>query len=237
MDYRHRLCDLIDTMHWSVRYWLEAAYRRHRPALALDSPASALQRVVRELARRWRRSFAEVAQWLARRFAEGVSEQVDQQLRRMLELGPGELRTTEALRDVLHATIHQNVSLIRSIPQEYLADVEQAVMRAVQSGQGVEGLARELERRYDLTRRRALIIASTQSEMATASLVRVRQIELGLGAVWEHSFIPRRPRRTHLEMHGKRFDPRQGMWDSHERQWVFPGQLINCRCRSRPVIP
>jgi len=38
-------------------------------------------------------------------------------------------------------------------------------------------------------------------------------------------------------MDGKKYDVAKGMWDPAVREYIFPGQLINCRCFSRSVIP
>jgi uncharacterized protein with gpF-like domain len=141
------------------------------------------------------------------------------------------------LRDVLHAVAAQNVSLIKSIQQRYLLDVEQSVMRSVQMGGDIEELTKELENKFSIARRRASVIAHTQNEMATASMTRVRQIELGFDSVWVYTWQSKEPRKTHVKMHDQRFSPKVGLWDSHERQMVFPGSLINCKCRSRPAIP
>jgi uncharacterized protein with gpF-like domain len=238
-EYRRQLHRLIEDMHFSVKYWLTAGYRRNEPVLAQDSPASALQGIVRRLARRWTRIFRDAAGKLARFFTEKVSVQVDKQIQRALGMSGIKLEftTSDVMRDVTHAIVHQNVSLIKSIPQKYFSEIEQLVMRAVQTGGDTEGLQRDLEQRYDITRKRATVIANTQISMATSSVVRARTIDLGLDSIWQYTWRSREPRRTHVEMHGRRFSPRVGLWDSHERQMVFPGSLINCKCVSRPAIP
>jgi hypothetical protein len=38
-------------------------------------------------------------------------------------------------------------------------------------------------------------------------------------------------------MDGKVYDITKGMWDKVERRFVFPGELISCRCTSRPIVP
>ena len=52
-----------------------------------------------------------------------------------------------------------------------------------------------------------------------------------------HSHAGKKPRPSHVRMNGKTYDVKQGMWDSAEGRYVFPGELINCRCTSRSVIP
>lgn len=239
VEYRHRLQALLESMHHSVRYWLESAYRNNQPVLAQDSPASVLKGVFDRVARRWRKTWNEMAGKLARYFSRQVQERLDASLRRDLRDNgiTADFTITEAMRDVLHATIAQNVSLIKSIPHKYLLDVEQSVMRSVQTGGDIEELTRELENKFSIAHRRASVIAHTQNEMATASMARVRLIELGFDAEWVYTWRSKEPRKTHIKMHGQRFSPKVGLWDSHERQMVTPGSLINCKCRSRPALP
>lgn len=90
---------------------------------------------------------------------------------------------TREANDALQATIGENVRLIRSIAAEHLAEVHGMVMRSVQTGQDLGGLADELQERYALTRRRAAFIARDQNSKAT--VVRVRQEGLGITeAIW-----------------------------------------------------
>ncbi len=52
-----------------------------------------------------------------------------------------------------------------------------------------------------------------------------------------HSHAGKEPRPTHVKMDGKKYDVTKGMFDTAEKRFIFPGELINCRCISRSVIP
>lgn len=242
MAYRRALTKMIEKMHDSVIYWITARYKANEPVIAADAvPATELQREVRKLARRWQKQFNVLAAELAEYFALDVSERTDANLRAILKRGGMTVKMfkmTDAQRDVLKATIQQNVSLIRSIPQQYLTSVEGTVMRSVQSGRDLEMMTKELTNHFGVTKRRAAFIARDQNNKATSALQRSRQIELGITeAVWVHSSAGKKPRPTHVNMNGKRYDVTKGMWDEAEGEYVFPGQLINCRCVAKSVIP
>jgi uncharacterized protein with gpF-like domain len=144
---------------------------------------------------------------------------------------------TKAQRDVLRATVHANVSLIKSIPTQYLNQVEGIVMRSVQQGMAIGPLAKELEKNYGVTRRRAALIARDQNIKATSALNRARQTELGIThAYWQHSHAGNEPRPTHVAMNNKKYSLEKGMWDSHEKKFIQVGQLINCRCTSKSIV-
>ena len=125
--YRNRLVALIDEMNASILYWVRAAYRAHEPILARDevNPASALRAAIRDLVKRWQGRFDEGANALAQYFAETASKRSDAALKSILRRAgfTVKFRMTKAARDVIQATIAQNVSLIKSIPAQYLTNV------------------------------------------------------------------------------------------------------------------
>ena len=242
-EYRRRLERLIDEMGRSVAHGVKVEYRKNPPEVAHDElPSAAMSAAMRRLAARWQRRFDDLARDMARHFATDVAKRSDAVLRRALAKGgmSVEFKMTRGMRDVLGATVHENASLIRSIPASYLSKVEGAVMRSVQTGRDLKQLSDDLRREFGVTRRRAALISRDQNNKATAALQRVRQQELGIKqAVWVHSGGGKTPRPSHLRAGRDKvvFDLETGWWDPDEKEWVLPGQLVNCRCVSRPVIP
>ncbi len=238
--YRRKLYQLIEEMRNSIEYWLSAAYKANEPVLAQDAvPASELQNAIRKLTRRWQKRFNWAAPKLAKWFALSLADRSDKQLASILRRGgfSVKFKMTKAQRDILHATVHANVSLIKSIPQKYLNDVEGMVMRSVQTGRDLQTLQKDLLKNYKLTKRRAALITRDQNNKVTSALVRVRQIELGINkAIWVHSGGGNHPRPTHVKNSGKQYDVNKGWFDPHEKKFIFPGELINCRCVSRSVV-
>lgn len=211
-----------------------------RGALAFDrSPADWLKSAFDKLARRWLRQFDQGADKLAEWFTTATSRRSDAALQGILRKSgfAVEFRMTPAMRDIRDATVHENVALIKSIPREYLTQVEGSVMRSVTAGRDLGTLVTELRHHHGVTKRRAALIARQQNNAATAAFTRARQVEHGLQAVWMHSYAGKEPRPTHLANNGKPYDPAVGWYDPAEKKHIFPGQLINCRCFSRTVIP
>ena len=241
--YRKRLQDLIREMNDSVLYWLRAAYKANEPAIAQDElPYAALERVIKRLSRRWQKKFDVGAKELAEYFAQQANQRSAQQLARILKDAgfSVEFKMTRAARDVMNASISEQVGLIKSIPQKYFDQVQGDVMRSVQVGRDLSSLTKDLEKNYGVSYRRAAFIARDQNNKATASMTRVRQQELGITeAIWVHSGGGKEPRPTHLAA-GKRkqrYDVREGWYDPAEGRHIWPGELINCRCASRAVMP
>lgn len=244
--YRRRLDALIEEMHRSLVYWISARYRANEPHMARlaqdDSPAASLRDAFLRLSRRWNRRFADLSEDLARYFAQQTAQRSTAALQSMLRRGgmSVKFRMSRPVQDIVTASVSENVGLIRSIAQQHLSAVEGVVMRSVQTGRDLGTLAEELEHTYGVTRRRAALIARDQNNKATANVVRARQIELGIQeAIWVHSGGGRVPRPSHVKAGRDRvkFDPRVGWFDPHEKKWILPGELINCRCVSRSVVP
>lgn len=236
--YHKRLDVSIAAMHRSILYWLRAAYRANPPEIAQDaSPARVLQAAIRKLGRRWLRKFDELGPELAAYFAKAASERVDGELSKMLARHgfTVNFKTTKVQNDAYQAVVGQNVSLIKSIAQKYLSDVEGDVMRSVMAGHDLGTLTKTLEKTYGITRRRASLIARHQNNMATATFTRSRQTELGITkARWSHSSGGRVPRPEHVAFNNKLYDVTKGAF--LEGKWTWPGVEINCRCVSIPVI-
>lgn len=242
MEYRRRLLKLIAAMHKSIEYWVVTKYKNNAPSIAMDAatPASVLRKTLSKLVNRWQRRFNQAAAELAEYFADDVEERTDARMRRILKEGGFTVKftMTPAMKDIARATVNANVSLIKSIPQQYLRNVEGIVMRSVQSGRDLGQLSSDLQSQFGVAKRRAALISRDQNNKASSAFQRARQQELGITtAVWMHSHAGKEPRPSHVKMDGKSYDINKGMWDPDEHEWIFPGQLINCRCTSRSVVP
>lgn len=238
--FQKKLDRLIDEMQASLDYWLMAAYRANEPRMAQDeAPAVSIGRTMKRLSRKWQSRFDDFASKAGADYAKAAKEQADRAFREHLKkVGfTVEFHTTPAVNDILQAAIAENVSLIKSIASEHLTDVEGIVMRSVTAGRDLHTLAKELEDRYGVTKRRAATIARQQNEAATSHINRARQTELGIvEAIWKHSRgSEKHPRPSHLAADGEKYKVSEGMLLDGE--YILPGVLINCRCYSKSIIP
>ena len=236
-------------MHKSIMYWVMKGYEKNLPHTVMmaedDSTSVKLEKILKRLSRYWQKKFNEAARELGIYFAQTSTQRADNTLEQILkESGFAiKFKLTQAARDVLQSTIKENVALITHVSQQHLKQIEILVHQSVQSGRDVGGLAKQLEERYDMTKKRARLIATHQNNMATSAIVRVRQKELGIKqAKWLHSHAGKKPRPTHVAENGKLYDVDKGWFDpdAHGKgkgDWIHPGFLINCRCVSRSILP
>lgn len=239
--YQARLDRLIAAMHKDIDRRVRAQWRRQPPEMAQDiSPAAALRRLMGRLARDWSRRFADFSSTWSTKFVKDTTGAADRSFAASLRKAGFTVKftmTAEA-NDVMQATIAEQVGLIRSIPAQYLLDVQGAVMRSVQVGGDLGPLTAELQAKYGIAHRRAALIARDQNAKATASITRVRQQEIGVTqAIWLHSRGGRVPRPTHVANSGKPYDVAEGWLDPALNKRIWPGQEINCRCIAKSIIP
>jgi SPP1 gp7 family putative phage head morphogenesis protein len=196
-----------------------------------------------ELAKRFSNLFGSKAKKLAEGMIDQASVSSAWSLKSSLKdmTGGLTLKTdllTGELKDVLKASIAENVSLIKSIPEQYHKQVEGAVMRSITSAQGGEHLIPFLRKYRGITERRARMISEDQWRKTYSSINRVRLQKLGLQKFeWLHTSGSQHPRPLHVRMNGRIYSMSQPpVIDSKTGERGFPGQLPNCRCRMVPVI-
>lgn len=242
--YRKALTALIAEMAASVEYWLTAGYRKTPPRMAAlvaedaRSPSDAIKKVLEDLAARWIARFDDWAPKVAEAYAQGMFKTSDSAFRQALKDAGWsvDFKMTPAVRDALNATIAENVSLIKSIPEKYLQQAEGVVMRSYSAGRDLQAMVKELQQMHPITADRAALIARDQSNKANAVVNRARQLELGITeAIWMHSHAGKNPRVDHVAANGKRYKIAEGCKISG--QYIQPGEAVNCRCTSRAVLP
>lgn len=243
--YRRRLQLLLRDMAIDIRKRLKRVYRPAKNCLTMDAmamdddPVIALRTVMRYLSRRWQRRFDNMAKDIAEMFATRAQADLDFAFRRRLREAGFTVRfqPTERMVSAYRAVVAENVSLIRSIPQQFLKDVEGAVWRSALKGGAQYELSKEISAKYGVSARRAAFIASDQSNKARTTFDDARRTELGIKfAVWKHSHAGKTPRPTHVALDGTKYEIAKGAWDSAVQKYIQPGYLPRCRCTSRAVI-
>lgn len=247
--YQKQLLAEIREMNDEVRREIVNAIRDNPLAqdasLAMDAnPVEMIRKMLDVLSGKWVRDFINKAKSWSDEMIDKTQTAVD---RGLLAAARRESMTinmqwTDAMLEKREAIIAENVSLIRSIPEKYFTEVEGMVYRAVARGGDRKMLADEIERnfgkRHGITRRRAEFIARDQTRKATSALSAARQQAAGIvEGEWVHSGGGNKPRHSHVKAgrERKRFKLSEGCLIDGE--YIMPGQLPNCGCVWRPVLP
>jgi uncharacterized protein with gpF-like domain len=205
--------------------------------VAMDAARDILGRVIDALIAKWMTSLNDLPQKMARRFVGQTAGALDRNLGAALKKSgfAVSLQLTDFTKEAVRASVGMNVGLIKSIPSEYLGDVQKYVWESVEGGFDLATLTANLDRAYHIGRNRCKLIARDQSNKAHAAMEQARRKELGIKkAIWMHSAAAKEPRQSHVKANGKEFDVEKGMY--LDGKWILPGQEINCGCTSKAVI-
>ena len=231
---------LFKTDHAKEYFSQDAATR-----FAQDASISSQARILTNaLITKYTDLFASLSKPMAERFAEESDKSSDvavkssiRQLSDKLTLSTKTI-TSGPLSDILNATVTENVGLIKSIPAQYLGGVQQAVMRSITTGNGMQDLLPFLQKHKGITLRRARMVATDQTKKAFSGLSKARMQAIGVEEYqWLHTSGSRHPRKLHIAMNAQiyRYDD-PPIIDDKTGERGIPGQAINCACRMRPIL-
>lgn len=251
--YRRKLDALLDRMSKEVSAEILAAYAENQNESAQPLSQDAVMppgggelwvsQIIDGLLEKWVNIFDQESQSLASWFTNQVASHSRRGANNALKEAGLTIKLTMSpqTQRIIENAIDENVGLIKSIPSKYLDDVRGMVDESVKKGRDLGGLTKGLEEKYGISRRRAVVISRDQSNKATEALTVSRYKEVGITeAIWVHRSGSKEPRKSHLKMNGKKFKldgPDKGLYDEDVGRNVMPGELINCRCTCRPVIP
>lgn len=238
--YQKRLDAYIAAMSRRVEAAMRGIWRVNPPALAQDALTSTdVRDAIQRLQREWQGKFDELGRVFGRKAAIDATAYTDRAFRSQLSKAgfTVQFRMTQPVQEVVASAIQENVSLIKSIPEQYFTQVQSIVTEGVRVGRDMHVISEGLQKQLGVTRRRAETISRDQTNKATASVLKARYQEVGITqARWLHSAGGRHPRPSHVDMDGKTYDVAKGMWDRDADKFVWPGTEINCRCVSRAII-
>lgn len=244
--YRKQLQCILERCANSMLVHLQAVYRATPPTTGFaqdaKTPTAQLNRALKKWGGLWQRKFDRMSLDLARKFAKKSFATTDRSFNAALKASgfTVEFSPTKKSVENYHAVVAENVGLIKSIPQEFLKDVQTSVWQSVMKGGDMGGLRKEIQAKYGVSHRRASFIARDQNNKAKAVLENTRRQELGIvEAIWRHSGGGKVPRPHHVEWGQKKlvFKLADGVYDPKAKKNVWPGTEPNCRCTSKSIIP
>ncbi|MFV2058853.1 MAG: phage minor head protein [Thiohalomonadales bacterium] len=146
-----------------------------------------------------------------------------------------------ALQDILSSSIAENVQLIKTIPTQYLSQVQTIVMTNMRSGLRPSSIVKQLSTQYGVSQRRAAVIARDQTSKANGMLSKQRQEDTGFEYFKWVDSDDVSVRRTHEKIANDDIGYGKGVYKWSEPpkndkgEQIIPGSEINCRCISAPV--
>ncbi|MFX3616233.1 MAG: minor capsid protein [Sporolactobacillus sp.] len=134
------------------------------------------------------------------------------------------------LDEFMRNTVHENVSYISSIRDEYFPKIESIIYQGVKKGQSIGVIRRGLVDRVGMTRNRAQFIAIDQTGTIFGQMTGKRHQEMGVNRFEWVDAGDNRVRPKHRDLNGNTYSygkpPSEGL----------PGEPFRCRCVAYPVF-
>jgi SPP1 gp7 family putative phage head morphogenesis protein len=212
---------------------------------AMDaSITSKAKKLMNKLTRKYTQLFRQKAPTLAANMLNGSLKTSETVLKTSLKQLSGGLTLNTGIvpagmEDAVKAMIQENVALIKSLPVEYLDDVQGAIMRSIGMAEGALDLEAKLVKYAGMCNRRAELVALDQTSKVYGAINKMRMQAVGIKKFeWVHSGGGQHPRQSHIALDGQIFSfddlPLKGEEGFVNGQ--YPGQAINCACTMTPVI-
>lgn len=212
--------------------------KQQSPEYVADGWSDIIAAALRRLLARWTSPFAQrQAEQIAAQF---VRTAADDNMRRQKSFGINLYGGNQELQDYMAAAAFQNAQLIKSIPAQYLEQVQNIVMGNMRQGMRPSYIEQQLVKQFGVTTRRAKLIARDQTSKIQGEMNRIRQVNSGINYFKWTTSHDERVRHSHVEV-AKRdvgYGPGIFRWDDLpvvDGVPTFPGQPINCRCVSIAV--
>lgn len=212
---------------------LDEAYR-YRPDSLLDVEnegggwSAALLLILQRLLRRLFGRRVDVSQ-----YANAASDFNKRQFHKMLRkaYSVDVFKAEPWLNAELSAWETRNLSLIKSIPDQYVERLQGEIVRAVRAGQTTKQVTALVKSTYDLPVKRAELIATDQIGKLNGQLTQLRQQAIGIKSYRWQTVLDSRVRPDHVEREGDVFKWSDPPPDGH------PGEPIRCRCWAAAQLP
>ena len=208
-----------------------------------DSWVDTIQSTLALLKSKWSGDkFDQWAQRLASSFIMSTDQFNKKQLNKQFaSFGINAYADDTAVNEYLKASIADNTRLIKSIPEQYLAQVDSIVIGNMRSGLRPSTIESQLSDQFGVTKRRAKMIARDQSSKASNGLARKRMQSSGFEYFQWVTSKDERVRSRHSKIANKVTKYGKGIyrWDdlplSDKGEPIAPGDDYQCRCIARPV--
>lgn len=143
----------------------------------------------------------------------------------------------EFFRRELDAWITQNTDLIKSIPHDALGEMKQVIYEGYVAGRSVTDISRDIQKRYQVNRSKARLLARDQMGKLSADITEAQQRDAGVRKYTWRTSKDSRVRKDHRRLEGKTFswdDP--PVVDTRTGRRGHPGQDYQCRCIAVAVL-
>lgn len=237
IDYNSMLQSIVNMINEDIRNELMPIVESEEPNYVMDqSWFDRISAVMLRIRARWESpQFRQLTEEIARRFVRAVDA------RSSRSFGIDILGSDEALQTAIQASIFDNVRLIRTIPEQYLNQVEDIVVTNARAGNRSSVIADQLRERFGVTQNRARFIARDQTAKVNSAIAQKRIESAGYEYFQWVTSRDERVRDRHDDISQRVTAYGMGVYRfdnpplSDRGVPILPGVDFQCRCVMRPI--
>ncbi|RLB93609.1 MAG: hypothetical protein DRH26_03475 [Deltaproteobacteria bacterium] len=236
-QYRKQLNKLGKALILAVRTDVLAYLKANQAAYTMDGVGDQLGVIFEQLSGKFlgtaTASFAkETASTMVSKVTSTNKSKFDRSVARAIGVDLGSVVQTEGLEDLLTLSKKKNEVLIKSLPEEYLKQVETIVNNGVVSGARYETIAKEITAKTGANSKlagRIKTIAMNEVQTINSQITLRRSDSLGITEGIFRTSEDERVRTCHKELNGIKYLLREGAWSKTCGKFILPGITdINC---------
>lgn len=143
----------------------------------------------------------------------------------------------EFYKEALERWTDENVSLIKTIPEETLGRMKTIIQDGYKQGKSTTRMIKQIQSTYGTSKRHASLIARDQIAKLNSNIQKAQQQDAGITEYIWYTSRDSRVRNSHKRLNGKKFkwsDP--PIVDTKTGRRCHPGEDYQCRCIARPVF-
>ena len=244
ISYNAELQRMVNLIRVDIEESLTPQIKNLAPEYTADSWVDVITSSLKSLRERWSNDrFNRWAEGVAQSFIQAINLQNQKQFANQFKsFGIDIFSSNKTVNDYLQASVENNVSLIKSIPDQYLSQVESIVLSNMRSGLRPSAIEKQLTDQFGVTKRRARVIARDQSSKASNGLAKKRMESSGIVYFQWIDSSDNRVRSRHKAIANKLTAYGKGVY----RLDTLPlndtgvpiacGDDYQCRCVARPVL-
>ena len=143
----------------------------------------------------------------------------------------------EFYKQIINTWIDENIGLISTLPQDSLGEMKEIVKKGFTNGTTTTEITKELQNRYNITKRRARLIARDQIGKLYSKITKKQQTDAGITEyIWSTSQDNRvRDSHRHLNKTTQKWG-NPPIVDEKTGRRCHPGEDYQCRCIALPVF-
>jgi SPP1 gp7 family putative phage head morphogenesis protein len=180
------------------------------------------------------------SQQMVNKVGQSNKAKFDRSIARATGVDLGSVITSEGLEDFVALSVNKNASLIKSLPEEYLKQVETIVNNGVASGARYSTIQKEITAKTGANSKlvnRIKTIARNEVQTINSQITLRRSESLGIKKGIYRTSNDERVRQCHKELDGVEYELKKGAWSKTCGKFIQPGITdINCRCSYSPII-